>query len=581
MFLFALTTSPIQIAFDGNLARKSLENELFLTVLYDGFLSYFEDGDDLLSVKESILPANRISSDDTVLSEIVYKKSDNSIRVRKPTISGRPIYYYLDNHRNFYCSTHIKLLRNAEVPIEENSDALPEFFVYRFVQPPRSMFKDIYQVDLGETIVFDVSSQGVELESSIKYMPPILQSHHNEQATHGTVRQVLSNSIAPLDSKHLRLSILLSGGLDSSILFKLLNLQCGLNESHSTSYPFEDPESDTEKAYAFSAAEAFGSNHHYTKLSIEEYLFNFLEAIQFAEEPIHHLQSVPFYVLFKNSLSPGVNVIVSGEGADSNFGASTHNTLRRSNNLKQHFPWRVLSHLPALYSIPRIVGKGGGLVKALNMINTNWFPISEPKSPLWNIQKYGDREWVCNYFGIDPIDVVRSRYEVLKPFEERPIEDIIALRALFSTQVTQSIWSKVAESQGKKIYYPYYSQDLLDFVYSVPWEIKNRERKYVLRKVAEEIQVPEFIIRRPKSGMGLHPKQWAIPGAGLDPLIPLAAEATDERLIRQFQSQNLHSAMMYWNFLNYGIWKRLIINHESLGTLKGELHEELNKHYES
>ncbi len=578
MLFFALTNSPVSNTLTGNQIQTHLGNGMYLTMVSDEFFSHITETDTKITIRESIHFGEAKHVENGILSEIIYYLDQDTVQIYKPTISGRPLYYHLNNSGNFYCSSHISVLRNTGIPIEENKEALPEFFVYRFVQPPRSIYKNVNQVNLGEKLVFQVADHGVVLRQSKKYEPPLsITNHLEEREIIQKTLHYLSEAVSVLRDEQQHLGILLSGGLDSSILFQLLSNQYNLRKSYSTSYPFEDPDNDTEKEYAFSAAQAFGSDHHYSKISIDEYLFDLIEAIQAAEEPVHHLQSVLFYSIFKNSVSDDETVIVSGEGADSNFGASTHNALRRSKELNHHLFWKIISDIPKLDSLSRRVGRGSGIVKALKMMNNGWFPIDDPGSPVWNIQRYGDQNWVCDYFNVDPIDIMHSRYKVLRPFENRPIEDVIALRALFSTQVTHSIWSKIAESQGKKIYYPFYSNDLLDFVYSIPWEIKNQERKHVLRKVAEELHIPEFIIRRPKSGMGLHPKRWAVRGAGLDPLIPIAAKVTDESLIRKFQSGNLNSAMTYWNFLNYGIWKRLIIDEESLDTLKSELQEELMK----
>ena len=50
--------------------------------------------------------------------------------------------------------------------------------------------------------------------------------------------------------------------------------------------------------------------------------------------------------------------------------------------------------------------------------------------------------------------------------------------------VYQSVWSKLGESQGKILYWPYYNQKLLNYAYSIPWELKLKKPKNILREVA-------------------------------------------------------------------------------------------------
>ena len=45
-----------------------------------------------------------------------------------------------------------------------------------------------------------------------------------------------------------------------------------------------------------------GAEHSYIEFTVEDYLRGFIEAIHVAEEPLHHLQSVLLYLLFKKGI---------------------------------------------------------------------------------------------------------------------------------------------------------------------------------------------------------------------------------------------------------------------------------------
>lgn len=72
---------------------------------------------------------------------------------------------------------------------------------------------------------------------------------------------------------------LLSGRVDSSMLYKLAKDVLSLNESHSTGYPFEDPAFTDERMYAEAAAETFGSHHHYHAFSTNQFLHALIDAV--------------------------------------------------------------------------------------------------------------------------------------------------------------------------------------------------------------------------------------------------------------------------------------------------------------
>ena len=85
------------------------------------------------------------------------------------------------------------------------------------------------------------------------------------------------------------------------------------------------------------------------------------------------------------------------------------------------------------------------------------------------------------------------------------------------------------------------------------------------------MEVPEFIITRPKTGFAIKDKHWAERGNIFEPLVPLAKKVFDEKQIRDMQSTDPKKAMTYWNILNYSIWKRLCINNEPVEILLDEL----------
>ncbi len=119
---------------------------------------------------------------------------------------------------------------------------------------------------------------------------------------------------------------------------------------------------------------------------------------------------------------------------------------------------------------------------------------------------------------------------------------------------------------------PYYDRNVLNYVFSIPWQLKLQTSKVLSKELARHCGIPEFIYNRPKKSFGIIPKRWAIKGGVFEPLIPLASKIFDEKEIRKMQSIDSKKAMTYWNILNYSIWKRLIINNEPIEVLLEEIH---------
>jgi hypothetical protein len=99
-----------------------------------------------------------------------------------------------------------------------------------------------------------------------------------------------------------------------------------------------------------------------------------------------------------------------------------------------------------------------------------------------------------------------------------------------------------------------------------------KEPENILRKtLARQCHVPDFIINRPKIGFGTKSNQWAKKGSVFEPLVPLVSKVFEEKDIKVMQSTEPKKAMIFWNMLNYAIWKRLHIQNEPLVVLLEEL----------
>jgi len=119
--------------------------------------------------------------------------------------------------------------------------------------------------------------------------------------------------------------VLLSGGLDSSLLVALLEEQ-GVSDLMTFSVGFEDQpeEAGNEFEYSDAVADYFGTRHHKYRIANAEVLRRLPEAVDCMAEPMVSQDVVSFYLLAEQ-VSRTVKVVQSGQGADEIFaGYSWH-----------------------------------------------------------------------------------------------------------------------------------------------------------------------------------------------------------------------------------------------------------------
>lgn len=571
MFLVALTRDGVAQNFQSFKVEEFNLHSSKATVITDNLLSDFVTESDGFSVIESPL----ISTSDfrnIIFLKVTYNNKNDSFNILKSTISGRPIYYHINSAGEFFCSTHISLLRSAGVPIKENTNVLPEFFIYRFVMPPNTLYKDIFQLFTGDQLQIKIKYNKAAISGIYHYIPPEPEDKKNINLVIDQTYNYLNNSVETLDPLNKKISVMLSGGLDSSILFKICQKNFKTDTTFATGFPFENPKNNIEKEYSLSAASLFKTKHLFLDMTSENYLHGFLESIAKAELPVHHLQSVPIYLLFKK-IPDANNIVISGLGADDLFGTITQYNqfhVERSFLFKLFVKYVKSKYIKYLLDFIKKDWHNYAMIQENYRKST--IPIADTDNLIWSISAHGSEEWTTHHFNITKEDIIRYRYNEFKKFHDRSIYDIISLWLfLGSASTTQAIWSKLGESENKILYYPYTHIDLINYAFSIPWDVKLKKPKNILRFVAHKLDIPEEIINRQKSGFGIKPELWAQKGGTFESLLPLTKKSFNEYEIRNIQSSDLKKAMTYWNMLNYSIWKRICIDNEPVEALLEEI----------
>ena len=114
--------------------------------------------------------------------------------------------------------------------------------------------------------------------------------------------------------------VLLSGGLDSSLLVALL-AEIGVENFHTFSVGFEDQpeEKGSEFEYSDLVVDRYQPIHHKFLVPNEDVLKRLPEAVNAMAEPMFGQDAVAFYLL-SEQVSQHIKVVQSGQGADEVFG---------------------------------------------------------------------------------------------------------------------------------------------------------------------------------------------------------------------------------------------------------------------
>lgn len=227
-----------------------------------------------------------------------------------------------------------------------------------------TVYKNVTQVAPGSFITIDIQSQQEKLQHFDGFCPPQRPEFKQDASIDdiAEVRSLLANSVKLRLRSDRDVGVLLSGGLDSSIIACLANEQLG-KRLHSFSVAFKNSEFD-ESQYQRLVAKKFELKHHTIEIGEDEIPNTFQEALWHAEVPQFRTAFVPIYLLAREIRKKNVPVVLSGEGADEVFLGydifretrlraqwDTYSPNERRNRLRQLYPYLPLfseEHLSAL-----------------------------------------------------------------------------------------------------------------------------------------------------------------------------------------------------------------------------------------
>lgn len=232
----------------------------------------------------------------------------------------KPLYWSEDGARLRFASSTQALLAAGGVDTLIDSIALHHLFTLHAVVPaPRTILQGVRKLPPAHWM--RVEAEGRRSEQAYWHLdatrptkpwsePDWLESIHD--GLRSAVKKRSEVADVPV-------GVLLSGGLDSSLLVALL-AETGVKDLRTFSVGFEDTpeESGSEFQYSDQVVERYTTRHHRFRVPNDQVLWRLPEAVDAMTEPMFGQDAVAFYLL-SEQVSREVKVVQSGQGADEVF----------------------------------------------------------------------------------------------------------------------------------------------------------------------------------------------------------------------------------------------------------------------
>ena len=404
----------------------------------------------------------------------IWDEREEKLFLARDRIGVKPLFY-ANVDQGFLFSSEIKtLLAHPQMKAEIDREGLAEVFVLGPARTPgHGVFKGISELKPGRAMVIDRRGK-----RSIQYWQLISQPHTDDFMCWAfKVRELLEDTVKRQLISDVPICTLLSGGLDSSALTGIAAQyykESGQGILHTYSVDYLDNslhfkansfQPNADEPWVRRVSDHFNTHHHEVILDTPELAESLPKAAISRDLPGMADVDTSLY-LFCREVKKGATVALSGECADEVFGG---------------YPWFYREEMVKAETFP-------------------WAPKPEVRL-----------EWLSRELKetIRPYDYLKERYQAaLAEVPRFKGEDAQAARMREIFYLSLAYWmptlldrkDRMSMAFGLEVRVPYCDHRLVEYVWNVPWEMKNYENreKGLLRHALTGL-LPEDVLWRRKS----------------------------------------------------------------------------------
>ena len=448
----------------------------------------------------------------------------DEILIARDRIGIKPIYYFEDENC-FIASSEIKsIVGTGLVKKEINGPQVHHYLLYKYAKAPETLYQNVYELKHGSILHHQNNSwRNFTFWQNKNIIPDRVPDVEK-------IESLITNSlIQQLDAK-VPLGLLLSGGVDSTLLLALARKEGFSVPTYSIVNSASDASFGT-KDYHYSrlAASTYRSNHNEIEIDIN-ILNQFQSFINSIDQPIGDSSFLMTSEVCKHA-SDSMKILLSGAGADELFaGYNRHRAFYDYLNNKKTIDQFLPLIKPLINILP--TGTPHPLRKKFKLLK-KWSNAHD-KSPAITYDNY----LKFNVLGLKDSEGLFTSYETDQEWFDFALKhdqnnylvsDILALS------------DKASMLHGIELRVPYLDEDLINYQHDMaPSSLINRGQKWILKEILKKHGGKKFI-HRPKEGFGLPLSNWLF----------------DKRVVHLWELFESKESMIY-NFIDKHIFDNLV-----------------------
>jgi len=470
----------------------------------------------------------------------------------------KPLFIYARNGLLLFASEIKALLQFPGVVPRVNHAVLWDYFRYRYVPAPTTLFADVRKLMPGSWMLCDAGG-GTE---SRYYLPP----DGTGLATPADCADPVSRFLELLDdSVRIRMisdvpfGAFLSGGIDSSAVVGLMARHSRLPVK-TFSVGFAEA-AYSELQHARTIAGQFGTEHSELEVSQADLLEQLPALTRFRDAPVAEPSDVPIYLLSREARRT-VKMVLTGEGSDEVLGGYPKHVYERYARPYQRLPHWLRRNLiePAVHALP--------------------YRFRRAKTAIVNLGIESRAERMPRWFGALTAEECAELLTIAPPLNGMAAEplrvgaDNSPLRGILFFDQTSWLPDNLLERGDRmtmgaslEARMPFMDHELAAFVSTLPdaWRVRGFTTKRVLRLAMRRL-LPTHILQRPKIGFRVPVNEWF--RTSMRDYLLAHLTGTDsrtrgyyrpaqlQRILKEHLDGHQNHEKVLWCLLNLEIWHR-------------------------
>lgn len=387
-----------------------------------------------------------------------------------------------------------KTLLVAKLSEHENISprALGMYFAYNYICAPYTIFAEVYKVCPGRYMLIGDG----EPKEKVYWNPSLVKAEDiiSEKTPESMVSEAITNSLnQKMDALSIKKpALFLSGGLDSSVLCKIMS-ESGMDVTAYSAKFLDGGEKQDESSTAKTIADHYGVPHKIVAINAEELKDRVVVLLQESDEPMANRTYSISSILMEHAKEE-CDAIVTGDGGDELFfGYPQYQRLSQAQSLykvlnpvSKVVPDKVLKHV--------LPGKANSV-----LYNSKHFPPAQLFS--YNSVQVAIKAVIgcpedLNY--TIPSSLVNEKWYLKKNY----------IDLYFGTQAAIRKWNDNAEGYGLIHFSPILNESVLAVSKSLSTKMlfDKNHNKIVLRNIINR-DIPE-VSKLPKHGFDVPVKCW-------------------------------------------------------------------------